>query len=63
MITFSKPVRTLTISTLFKRSQFSKSRKPKLTLSGDWLKEAGFGIGEKVTLKISDNKIIIEKAL
>jgi len=58
---FFKDVRSLKISSAFVRAQFKKSFKPKLILTGDWMKEAGFAIGEKVTVTIFENKLIITK--
>ncbi len=34
---------------------------PKLTLSGVWLQNAGFEIGEKVTVAVKKNQLIITK--
>lgn len=61
MITFINDIRSLTISSIFVKSRWSKSLKPKLILSGDWMNEAGFTIGEKVTVQVMDNKLIITK--
>jgi toxic protein SymE len=35
--------------------------KPKLTISGEWMKKAGFEVGEKVTVSVSKNLLIITK--
>jgi Toxin SymE, type I toxin-antitoxin system len=32
---------------------------PKLTLQGDWLKEAGFSSGQSVTVEILDKMLVI----
>lgn len=53
--------RKLKISSLFVRSTWSNSKKPKLTLSGDWMQKAGFEIGESVTISVSQNQLIITK--
>jgi toxic protein SymE len=53
--------RTLKISSLFVRNLWSNTRKPKLTLSGDWMKKAGFEIGQEVTISVSKNILIITK--
>lgn len=52
--------RQLKIQPLYKKNQFSKTVKPKLTLSGDWLQKAGFNIGESVNIEIQKNKLIIK---
>lgn len=39
-----------------------KKRVPRINISGQWLKNAGFEIGDNVKLKISNNQIIIENA-
>lgn len=36
-----------------------KKQVPKINISGDWLKNAGFEIGENVKISISNNQIII----
>lgn len=53
--------RTLTISSIFRKAQFKKSLKPKLTISGDWMKNAGFEIGSKVNIEVFENRLIITK--
>ena len=62
MITFISDIRSLTISAVCVKRKWKRSVKPKLTLSGDWMEKAGFGVGEKVTISVSDNKMIISKA-
>lgn len=37
-----------------------KNKVPKINISGQWLKNAGFEIGQNVTIRISENKILIE---
>ncbi|MDR6844521.1 SymE family type I addiction module toxin [Flavobacterium granuli] len=55
-------IRKLTVSSRFVRALFKKStHKPKLTISGDWMQKAGFEIGEKVTVSVSQNLLIIQK--
>lgn len=61
MITFIKSVRTVKISSLITKNRWSKTHKPKITLSGVWLAHAGFQTGDKVTIIVSDNRLIIEK--
>ena len=57
---FSK--RKSTISALCVRPRWKKSYvKPKITISGNWLKNAGFEIGEKVNIEVFENKLIITK--
>ena len=36
-----------------------KKQVPKINISGDWLKKAGFEIGNSVKMEIVENKIII----
>lgn len=52
--------RTAKISYLLAKAQFKQSLKPKLTISGDWLEVAGFGIGEQVEIQVLKNKLIIQ---
>lgn len=58
---FFKEVRTLRISSLFVKSKWKKSIKPRLILSGDWLAQAGFNVGEQVTITVNNNQITIAK--
>lgn len=52
--------RILTISSLFRKRKWQKPvHYPKLTITGKWLEEAGFNIGDKINLEIVNNKIII----
>lgn len=39
-----------------------KKTSPKLTLSGDWMKKAGFEIGQSVKIEIVKNQLIIKNA-
>lgn len=47
-----------------KISFFVKDRKavPKILLSGEWLKKAGFEVGQNITLEIINSQIIIKNA-
>lgn len=55
--------RTLKISSQFVKNLWSKPTiKPKLILSGKWMQEAGFEIGEEVKIEVSKNLLIIHKA-
>ena len=36
-----------------------KKQVPKLNISGEWLKNAGFEIGQNIKIAISNNQIII----
>jgi toxic protein SymE len=51
--------RILTIS--YSAILYKKKTKftPKITLSGDWLKKAGFETGAKVKVEVLNNKLII----
>lgn len=54
--------RQLKISSLFSRRKWIKhSKSPKITLSGKWLQEAGFNIGDPVKVRVENNQLIIEK--
>ena len=39
-----------------------KKRVPRINISGQWLKNAGFEIGNNIELTISNNQIIIKNA-
>ena len=39
----------------------NKKAVPKINISGQWLKNAGFEIGQNVTIEIKTNQIIIKK--
>lgn len=55
-------IRTLTISSNFIKNVWKKPTiTPKLTLSGVWLQKAGFEIGEKVTISVKKEQLIITK--
>jgi hypothetical protein len=55
-------IRKLTISSQYVKNLWKKPTiKPKLTISGEWMKKAGFEIGEKVTVSVSKNLLIIQK--
>lgn len=56
-------IRTLTISSNFIKNIWKKPTvTPKLTLSGLWLQKAGFEVGEKVTISVKKEQLIITKA-
>ncbi|OYX86808.1 MAG: hypothetical protein B7Y83_00270 [Flavobacteriales bacterium 32-34-25] len=55
--------RSLKISSQFVKNLWRKPTvKPKLTLSGKWMQDAGFEIGEEVNISVSKNLLIISKA-
>lgn len=55
-------IRKLTVSSQYVSALWKKpTHKPKLTISGDWMKKAGFEIGEKVTVSVSQNLLIIQR--
>lgn len=61
MGTFSN-LRKLTVSSSYHKVRWKKPTfKPKLTISGDWVQKAGFTIGDKVTVSVSENCLIIQK--
>ena len=35
---------------------------PKCTLAGKWLRDAGFEIGEQVTVRVEEGRLIVGKA-
>lgn len=51
---------TISYTAINKRSKPTKLI-PKLILSGDWILNSGFKIGEKVSIEIQKNKLIITK--
>ena len=54
--------RKLKISSQYAKALWKKpTHKPKLILSGDWMKKAGFDIGENVTITVNKNQLIITK--
>jgi toxic protein SymE len=55
-------LRKLTVSSSYHKARWKKPTfKPKLTISGDWVEKAGFEIGDKVTISVSQNQLIITK--
>lgn len=40
----------------------NKKAVPKIDLSGQWLKNAGFEIGQNVKIEVSENQILIKNA-
>lgn len=40
----------------------NKKQVPKINLSGQWLKNAGFEIGQNVKIEVSKNQILIKNA-
>jgi len=55
-------LRKLTISSTYRKRLWKKPvLSPKLTVSGEWMKKAGFEIGDKVTISVSNNLLIIQK--
>ena len=55
-------IRKLTVSSQYVKNIWQKPTiKPKLTISGDWMKKAGFEVGEKVTVSVSKNVLIITR--
>ena len=55
-------IRKLTISSFYCKAIWKKPTiKPKLTIQGDWMKKAGFSVGDKVTVSVSENLLIIQK--
>jgi hypothetical protein len=55
-------IRKLTVSSQYVKNLWKKPTiKPKLTISGEWMKKAGFEVGEKVTVSVSQNMLIITR--
>lgn len=54
--------RKLKITSQYVRSLYNMPIfKPKITISGNWLKEAGFEIGQNVSISVNKNELIIKK--
>ena len=52
--------RRATVQSIFVRHKYFKSSiKPKILLSGNWIQNSGFEIGDKITIKVENNKITI----
>ncbi|WP_339834912.1 SymE family type I addiction module toxin [uncultured Flavobacterium sp.] len=50
-----------TISALIARPRWKRNYlKPKITICGNWLQNAGFEVGEKVEIEVYKNKIILK---
>lgn len=60
MSTFFKE-RKSKISSMLCKSTWKKSIKPKMTIAGDWIKDAGFDIGQELKIEVQKNKLIITK--
>ena len=41
---------------------YDYARVPSITLSGKWLEQLGFGIGDAVQVECSDGRLVITKA-
>lgn len=42
------------------RPRWKKSYlKPKITISGNWLENAGFKVGDEINIKVENNKLIL----
>jgi len=61
MTTFISKVRKLKVSAVMVRGRWTKSIKPKLTLSGDWMKEAGFTVGSQIQIEVLNGTLILKK--
>lgn len=61
MSTFFK-IRELTVSYQYVKNLWKKTTiKPKITICGKWMNKAGFEVGDKVTISVSKNLLIIQK--
>lgn len=55
--------RFLTISSQYSKNLWKRNtRKPKIIIAGDWMAKAGFEIGSKVIVSVSENVLVIKKA-
>ena len=55
----SDTFRLLTISVKTVKNTWSESHFPKCTLTGAWLRTAGFEIGDQVRVKVEAGKLIL----
>lgn len=53
-------MRTLTVSKLFRPLKWNTQFVPFIRLGGNWLTQAGFNPGEKVTVRVENGALIIE---
>lgn len=61
MTTFISKFRKLTVSATLVKNKWSRSIKPKIILSGDWMKEAGFTIGSQIEIEVRNNQLILKR--
>ena len=55
--------RKLTISSSYRKRIWKKPiLSPKITISGKWLQELGFEIGDKINVQTINNQLIITKS-
>ena len=54
-------VRKIKISYIVCKSIWKRSTKPKITLSGDWIKKAGFEIGDDILIIAKNGELKIIK--
>lgn len=54
-------VRRLTIQQKFRQNKYSKKIVPEIRFYGNWLLEAGFQHGGRVTITTENNELIIRK--
>lgn len=55
--------RKLTISSSYRKRIWKKPIfSPKITISGKWLQELGFEIGDKINVQTINNQLIITKS-
>ena len=54
--------RTATVQEILTKNTWSKTLKPKITLTGNWLKEAGINSGDVLKIEVFEGKLIIKKA-
>jgi toxic protein SymE len=53
--------RKTSVQSFFSKSTWKRSVKPKITISGDWLKDAGINIGDSLTIEVENNKLTLIK--
>lgn len=44
-------------------SEHAPKSVPKVVMSGAWLREAGFDIGDKVQVKVEEGRIVLERVI
>lgn len=53
--------RKTSVQSFFTKSTWKRSIKPKITISGDWLTEAGIEPGDKLNIIVENQKLTLIK--